>query len=247
MNVKTLILSDLHLNYKIADKIIKCECPDKVVLLGDYFDDFGDTVADNVEMAHWLKNSMSISNRIHLMGNHDIGYAMPHRSYKCSGYTISKEYAINDVIKDWTSLKLFTWVGPWLCSHAGIHNHLYNRDGIGYEFNTWLTNTCDEALKNAFENKPADTILRAGRIRGGIELFGGIIWSDAREFDGISGINQVFGHTPSSRPVWINKGEINNTDIYSQNLALDVSHSKYYALHNTVNTNVLTTHWIGDL
>ncbi len=47
MTAKTIIISDIHNDYFTAEKIIKKENPDKIIFLGDYFDDFDDTVKDS--------------------------------------------------------------------------------------------------------------------------------------------------------------------------------------------------------
>ncbi len=247
MNVKTLIISDLHLNWRMADKIIKHESPDKIVFLGDYFDDFYDTPHDNLTMANWLKNSLDQPNRVHIMGNHDIHYAIANKSYKCSGYHSEKDFLINSVIKldDWKKMPLFVWIDNWLCSHAGVHLNLFKLNKGKEDFKTWLENECYAALKIAFIGGPPEPILQAGYSRGGGSPVGGIIWCDQREFRSIPGVNQIFGHTPLEKPRWMNSG-ISNMDKYSQNLCLDVSHSQYYAIHNS-DTNVVTTHFSGDI
>lgn len=244
--MKTLILPDLHLQWKKADNIIKHESADSIVMLGDFFDDFNDSVRENLIMAEWLIASLEQPNRIHLMGNHDIGYAMPHKSYKCSGYEISKDYAINAVLKenDWRKLKTHTWVGNYLCSHAGVHNFFYQKYGEGNPFNTWLDEICHEAMENAYAHKPALPILRAGTSRGGIELYGGIMWCDRKEFIGIDGINQIFGHTPAKKPIWLEYG-VPDSDAFSLNLALDsFGHSSYYAIHENDKVSIK---WVGDM
>lgn len=247
MNIRTLIIPDLHLKWQKADKIIKHEAADKIVFLGDYFDDFGDNPIMNQVMAEWVKNSLEQPNHIHLMGNHDTNYAFRHLSYKCSGYTSDKEEAINRVLKesDWRKMPLYTQVGTWLCSHAGVHNHMYEQYGNGLDFYKWLDHTCKVALENAFANKPAVSILRAGRSRGGFESVGGITWCDADEFVGINGINQVFGHTPHQRPRWKNKGSSLSKE-YSQNVCMDVNNSNYYAIHNS-DTDTIKEFHIGEL
>ena len=47
MTAKTIIIPDIHNDYFTAEKIIKKENPDKIIFLGDYFDDFDDTVKDS--------------------------------------------------------------------------------------------------------------------------------------------------------------------------------------------------------
>ena len=247
MNVRTLIISDIHNTWENAEKIIKLEDVDNVVFLGDYFDNFGDDYRVASETADWLAGSLTKKNRIHIMGNHDANYAFPHRSYKCGGYQIDKDEIINLILKetDWKKLPLYTWVGSWLCTHAGLHTHFYDKYSDGIPLKSWLEETCDVALKTAFENKPAVQILRAGYDRGGSEVYGGIYWGDWCEFKPIVGINQVFGHSPQRKPQWLVRGNLLNKD-YTQNLCLDVSHCIYYGIHES-KTDKITVHWIGDL
>jgi Calcineurin-like phosphoesterase len=234
-NTKTLILPDIHTHYKKAEKIISVESPDNIVFLGDYFDDWNDTVEQNYLTAKWLKESLNKPNRIHCFGNHELNYAFRQKSYRCSGYTDQKYAAINSVLKeeDWRKLVSHTWVGEYLCTHAGVHRHFYEKYGNGEDFRTWLIKICDEAFDNAFKNKPSLPILRAGQSRSGIEMYGGIVWCDKNEFVNIDSVKQIFGHTPVEKPTWL----------YDNNLALDVNNSDYYAIHLN---NRITTHWIGE-
>ncbi len=49
-----LIIPDIHLQWNRADRIIQQENCDRVWLLGDYFDDYGDTVAQAEQAREWL-------------------------------------------------------------------------------------------------------------------------------------------------------------------------------------------------
>ena len=246
-NIRTLIISDLHLQWQRADSIIKHVAPDKIVFLGDYFDDFGDTYRDNLEMAEWLQSSLSKPDRIHLMGNHDIQYAIGSQVFTCSGFEQSKLFAIDSVLteENWKQLPFYTWVGSWFCSHAGVHKYYYDTYGYAYgrrlPFNEWIKSECQEAFDQMWKDKTPHRILSAGRSRGGVSRHGGIIWCDVREYAPIEGVNQIFGHTPRQRPEWIN-GPGN-----TKSLALDVSHSHYYAIHDSNNDENITIGWIGDM
>lgn len=251
---KTLIIPDIHLQWKKAEKIIQHESADKVVFLGDYFDAFEEKEEDNLITAQWLLQSLHKPNRIHLIGNHDISYAGQHRSYKCSGYSVYKDYQINSVLKaeHWSKLKLYTWTDGFLCSHAGVHFYFYDKyvkiekenNRIPSEFKDWLERTCDYALQSAWKGQPAHQILQAGMSRGGNELVGGITWCDSTEFSPIPGIDQIFGHTPREKPRFINVGDVNSPE-YSTNLALDnYGHSNYYAV---IIDGKITIKWVGDM
>ena len=127
---RTLIISDIHLRWKLVDNIINEESPDEIIFLGDYFDDFGDTPEKNLVMAEWLVHSLEQPNRIHLMGNHDIMYGTRDRNYRCSGYNEDKEYLINTVMTrdHWKKIKMYHWLDDILCSHAGVHVHFHKQN-----------------------------------------------------------------------------------------------------------------------
>jgi hypothetical protein len=224
--MKTLIIPDIHTNYKLAEKIISKEKADKVVFLGDYFDEFDDNSSIAANVASWLKESLCDPTRIHLFGNHDVNYAFHHESYKCSGYSAGKDISINSILNehDWKKLKLFTWVGSWLCTHAGVHPYWYNTPT---NFKVWLEEICEQSLKQAFKHQPAQPFLRAGYSRWGTEKVGGIIWCDSDEFVPINNVNQIFGHSKVPTPQWYNKVNI------STNICIDNKvNLNNYIVHN---------------
>ena len=63
MATKIILIPDIHNDYFTAEKIIKKENPCNVIFLGDYFDDFDDTVQDAINTAKWLKKSLKQKNR----------------------------------------------------------------------------------------------------------------------------------------------------------------------------------------
>lgn len=229
---RTLIISDIHLRWKLVDNIINKESPDEIIFLGDYFDDFGDTPIKNLVMAEWLVHSLEQPNRIHLMGNHDIMYGARDRNYRCSGYNEDKEYLINTVMTrdHWKQFKMYYWLDDILCSHAGVHVHFHKQNSVnGRDLKTWLEQESKLALHNAFERRPQiHEMFNAGYSRGGIQLYGGIVWCDFDEFKGIPGVKQIFGHTPQSIPTWKNYDEDGLT---SENLCLD-THNRDYAIYS---------------
>lgn len=193
-----LIIPDIHLQHLKAEKIIKSVQPDFVVFLGDYFDDWGDTPEKNLETANWLVSSLDQKNRTHVFGNHDVSYAFRPYGYKCSGYTVEKDAAINSVMQNhWRKLRLFTYAHDYLCTHSGVTNQLYN---INDEFHSHFENDCANALDDAFNENSPHKLLRIGRSRGGKEPVGGIIWCDSSEFKPIKDVKQIFGHTPQRTP-----------------------------------------------
>jgi len=89
-----LIIPDIHLQWHVADLIIEQEKCDRVWLLGDYFDDFGDTLAQVERTCEWLL-SVCDDGRIHrLLGNHDVYYFCDNKAYRGAGYGREKHDVI---------------------------------------------------------------------------------------------------------------------------------------------------------
>lgn len=217
--MKTLIIPDIHTNFSVVDKVVEKEKADRVCLLGDIFDQFYDTPQQNREAAKWLKGC----GYDWCYGNHDLSYGFLNPDLKCSGYTVAKDFAINETMNltDWEKGKFFIWVDDWLLTHAGLDvRHvppLY-----GKEFKVWLDdqNTKARALLNSQENH---WFWMAGKARGGSCQVGGLTWCDFdREFEPIPELRQIFGHTPQAEPAYYkHKG--------SENICLD-THLNHYIL-----------------
>ena len=104
-----LVAPDIHLKHHLVEEFLKSVTYEKIIFLGDYFDDFHDDPYQNETTAKWLKRSIKKSDRVHLIGNHDLPYMFNGEGYFCSGYTNVKNKFINEVIKrpDWKKLKLY--------------------------------------------------------------------------------------------------------------------------------------------
>ena len=92
---RTLIVPDVHTATAQVEAVIRkhgigCE---RVVLVGDYFDEFHDTPADAERVAKWLIKSAQDARRVHLIGNHDLRYIggeATAEAYRCPGWSIEK-------------------------------------------------------------------------------------------------------------------------------------------------------------
>ena len=223
--MKTIIISDIHnrVNW-IEDALLSSllQPYDKIICLGDYFDDFNDTIQDATNSAEWLKQSIQKPNRIHLTGTHDIWYRFPYNRFiAASGNTEKKASAINKILtqEDWNNLYLYHYEQNFLMSHAGVHinlisEYVYNHLDL---FNKYFVNTelqltaqeiidkvirpaCEEALSRVQQGY-SNSWLDAGIIRGGRQSVGGITWLDwIYEFKPIPGLNQIVGHTEMDVP-----------------------------------------------
>jgi predicted phosphodiesterase len=211
----TLILPDLHLKVEQADKIIKHVGADKIICVGDVFDDFGDNPESVRNAAEWFVDFVNNPNHIFLVGNHEQHYAYSYRTFQCSGYEQWKYFLINDIVPRsvWDKLKWFHFLdGRWLLCHGGLHK-LNVPDSIKKfrqdrpKFVAELTGWLDHEIIQGFQagaNGQGSWVFNAGRARWGQQRVGGITWCDfEREFYPLRGINQIVGHTPQMQgPKW---------------------------------------------
>lgn len=205
--MRILIIPDIHNFVYYVDKLIGIVPHDKVIFLGDYFDNFYDNPQIVEQTAVWLRHSLNCKNRIHLFGNHDIDYAYPHNNtLLCPGFTQEKSDRINKVLdkEHWDQLKLFHYEDNFFFSHAGINikeipfNPNYEpRNPI--QLNEWLK----ECSKVAFKCAEAGCghILLSYGTRMGWKRPGGLLWQDWDDFRAIPNINQIVGHTPDMTKV----------------------------------------------
>ncbi len=194
-----LIIPDIHNDYFIAEKIIKKENPDKIIFLGDYFDDFDDTVQDAINTAKWLKKSLKQKNRIHLIGNHDLSYMTDNPNLKCAGYSIDKHKAIKEQGIEWNKLRMHYFIDEkWLCTHAGFSNDFLKQQST--KKSDSIQNVLDFSkndLEKIDDEDYTHPFFQVGFSRGGSNDVGGPLWCDYDEFVDIPGTNQIFGHTPN--------------------------------------------------
>lgn len=217
---RVLVIPDLHLKtwvlehgMEVADKLF---C-DRVILLGDYFDDWVSSVEDYRKMVDKIKEVMrkNPGRIIPLYGNHELSYM----GYKCSGYKEEAQPIVDELIdKD----ERFRWC--WtedevLYSHAGIcagwleYNKLMTRGD--YKRKMGKTNgarMCEEAMLNL---DSLDQLAQVGPYRGGSHLHPSLAWADMQELlaDRAGKFTQIVGHTPVQQiefydHVWF-------TDVYS--------------------------------
>ena len=196
---KLVIIPDIHNDFKKAEKIISKENPDKIIFLGDYFDDFDDTIQDANNTAKWLKQSLKQKNRIHLIGNHDLSYMTDNPNLKCMGYRTDKHKAIKKHSINWNQLQMHCWINiKWLCTHAGFSNDFFEQQQTkkSHSIQKVLDLSQKDLIKINDENH-IHSFFQVGVSRGGSNVVGGPLWCDYDEFVDIPGINQIFGHTPN--------------------------------------------------
>lgn len=188
-----LIIPDIHDKIARAQAIIDQVKHDRIIFLGDFFDDFTTGVKQARETAIWLKGHIHRLEVTTLLGNHDMSYGWGSLNprFLCSGWSREKSDAIHSVMgeKEWRAFKLafelITGRGArWMFTHAGLHNRLKNLD----------VSQAYDCLERAHMHP----LLDAGWARGGgWDTVGGLNWCDwDREFELIQGLNQICGHTP---------------------------------------------------
>lgn len=208
-----LILPDIHNRWKIADSIINRHPEvDKIISLGDIFDDFGDSPKIAQQTAQALSRWLDNPKFVWVLGNHDSGYlygGSKNPAFYCQGFTVSKQKKIKEILGDKIhNNQLFYWTGEdkndpngFLLSHAGLHpDHLpYSNPNIPFNIIKWLEKESKEATEKA-KIGVMSWIFAAGFSRGGRARLGGLTWMDYSEFEPIPGINQIFGHTSDRFP-----------------------------------------------
>lgn len=193
--LRTLVIPDVHHQTSVVDEILARESFDRVVFLGDYFDDSHDNPDRARETALWLKQRLTTPEFTFLFGNHDLPYRFAVPELACSGFHPAKAEAIAEVLgeADWDRLRLHTWVDGFLLSHAGWNAAFAEADGRVTRES--VDAICAECLQDLARGR-MHPLAAAGPSRGGPAAVGGIVWQDWRELEPIAGLPQIVGHTP---------------------------------------------------
>jgi hypothetical protein len=190
-----LVLGDIHNRWSVAEKILQALRGRyrQAILLGDYFDDRGDSPEDAASTARWLAQSVTKTDRVHLLGNHDLPYFYPtNPTLLCPSFSWPKQDAI---AKEWGNrprncFKLAHYEDGWLLSHAG-----FAKEHAEGETAESLTHRANALLPRLHKDRQ-EPLLACGAGRGGTSFIGGITWLDWWcEFDPTPGLNQIVGHT----------------------------------------------------
>ena len=89
--MRSLSIRDLHHHTENAYYWLSSQSYDRVIFLGDYFDNFGDKVRDARLTASWLRKRMDSTDDVLLLGNHDAAYLFPNLdALYCPGFTKAK-------------------------------------------------------------------------------------------------------------------------------------------------------------
>lgn len=123
--MRILVIGDIH-GHKSWDKIVSNEDYDKVIFLGDYFDNYKNTLGKE-QVANFkeiLALKSATPDKVELLyGNHDHSYL---NKEKCSGYKWQNQLIYEEVLKeakDKDYLKPVLVLDDIIYSHAGVSSY----------------------------------------------------------------------------------------------------------------------------
>ena len=215
---KTLIVSDIHLRHAQIDQMLLWEEPyDRVICLNDVFDQFADSVIQNLNAAHWFKTKLNDPRWVFVESNHGQSYRWPTNVFaRCSGFSTAKAEAINAILTrdDWLKVRPYYAIPEFnlLFTHAGVDRHLPTMAAArGFEapvgeltlkvVTDWLDAIWPSVLVR-YDAEAWHPLLGVGRDRGGDQSVGGITWGDFGSHTPIPGIAQVVGHSIRETPLF---------------------------------------------
>lgn len=188
---RVLCIPDSHLKTSVIERGMELANrldADKIILLGDYFDDWNAIPPEYVQMIECLEKALKDERVIPLVGNHELSYL----GFPCSGHLREVEFEVKDWLLNEKRLRFVYSEDGVLYSHAGVTSSWLAENRITE------ANNVDEVSK-AIDNLPhIRQFATAGRMRGGNGT-PSPLWADLTELiqDPIP-IRQVVGHTPIS-------------------------------------------------
>lgn len=199
---RVLVIPDSHLKTWVIEhglELAKKLYCDKIILLGDYFDDWdaADIAYDN--MLDYLKNLLrSNPNVIPLFGNHELSYL----GHRCSGFNYFKADKIRRAIENDNRFIWCIAVDGVLYSHAGVtrgwveHNKILTLNQLRLDMKG---KSGAEMVQRGIEAKAGTReMAQVSASRGGASKYPSPLWADMGDTleDPLGKIPQVVGHTP---------------------------------------------------
>ena len=201
--IKILVIGDIHAKTVWESIVDKEKDYDKVIFLGDYFDDFAMTNSEgqrtNFMKLMTLKKTDPVRTVI-LIGNHDFHYNKNvNESY--SGYRLSTRYQVEDLIEQCDKEELWQVCHQHediLFTHAGISKFWCNTYDIDYH-----KENVAEQINLLYQTRLSPFwFQRQGFTRSmyGDDINQSPLWirPDSLIKDHIPGFKQVVGHTHTS-------------------------------------------------
>lgn len=197
---RTIVIPDIHTKFERAEAMLATELWDHAVLLGDYFDDWNDSVEANKRTANWLGECLDDYKQRFtcLWGNHDQSYLTPNAKLRCSGYTQEKAEAIRSRMQPYLNqLVGAVMVEGWLLTHAGLTKYLKSEDMTAENVVDYLNGAITLTQQ---DTRFLPNLCGIGYLRDGTQPVGGITWCDWSEFEPVEEFGQIFGHTQHKEP-----------------------------------------------
>ena len=227
---KVLVIPDSHLKISVIAhglELAQKHRAEKIIMLGDYFDDWYALSIDYTSMLKYLKNLLRRNpSVVPLFGNHELSYM----GYPCSGFNRNVKNTIMDALmKDYRFAFCYAEDGV-LYSHAGVttgwlkYNSVITANDTRYKLNKKSGPEIVEKGLDKIDSYPRNTMSlqpfsQAGPARGGI-YSPSPVWADLTELVADAApFKQVVGHTPVKQIE--NIGRIWFTDVYSNNNECD--------------------------
>lgn len=222
--MKTIVVGDMHQKQHpilpIVDNAIRFLGARRVVLLGDYCDDYSpnrDTtdakkLLEGLELqADWINRTRGRGIQVDaLLGNHDMQYLIERQG---PGTNLNCIIPVQRLLAQ-MNVRMATAVDGWLATHAGLTSQFANvvleidsnaarSDRPSYSaesLSEQLNATLDHALSEMFERGNDEELLLlnlCGPGRGGA-CIPGPLWASISELTvlGMPHLNQIIGHTP---------------------------------------------------
>lgn len=183
--MKYLFVGDLHGRWEMVEEALAKhdkEEHDKIIFMGDMFDSFDRTVADQFKTFNMVTDLVKDGIAECVWANHEWSY-LDHRM-KCSGFnkaTYARRHEFEPIVRNLFKPYLYL-EDTILVTHAGLTGLAFTKEDI----------------KNldAWSKDYESPFFAIGRARGGRAPIGGPLWCDFNmEFKPIPNLIQVFGHT----------------------------------------------------
>jgi len=200
--MKTLVWSDVHNRVNRLKTVLSNlgDDFDNRVFLGDWFDQYGDSVGDARMTAFYLKELLQDPKNFFCEGNHDTPYRFGNDASYCPGWTKEKHAGVKEILgyNDWQKFQLCHYINGFLLSHAGVHERVFQHPirGITVE---GIKEDCQKAV-DALRCNTIHPVYADGMSNGGRAPVGGITWLRWWDFHPIPDLNQIVGHTICTQP-----------------------------------------------
>lgn len=214
---KILVCGDVHCKKEVVDKALKLyeenNC-DRLIFIGDYTDDWNDTVQQNLEILDYLFHLKHImgDRLILLFGNHDISNWIG-GEFECSGFSEVKHAQLKfSYESNKQDFKMAHAENGFLITHAGVC--------IPW-LKFFLKVTENKELDDEYLTKPKKVADLLNQYQSSLSLFypeDSPLWARLQhclEESDFPRFKQVVGHSPVRKILWHKQGHMFFIDTHS--------------------------------